>query len=267
MYFITLSRQLGTKGTEVAELVAKELQYALYGKEEIERKAQELGFLDDIRAVNDKGPSPLKRYFSWKPEIYLNHLYSVIYDLTRQGSAVLLGRGGNMLLRIPNALHVRVIASQETRVNHLVQNGYKRDAAFMCMKKSDRERKKFFKYAFHRDWDNSDLYDIILNMDHLTVKAAADTILCAARLREFPDHSGNGNSSLDMMDLLARLWLALSKVGFQSGYVSASVTAPGKVRLTGVVKVPRERLAAELTALEVEGVESVENQIKITSAG
>lgn len=261
MYFITLSRQMGTKGTEIAELVAKELKYALYGKEDIEKKAEDLGFLNDIKEVNDKGPSPLKRFFSWQSEIYLNHLYTVIYDLARQGSAVILGRGGNMLLRVPYALHVRVIASQETRANNLLQRGYQRDTAFALMKKSDHERKSFLKYAFNRDWDDCDLYDIVLNMDNLTVEAAADTVLCAARLRE--SLCGNVKNSLDMMELSARLWLALTKAGFESGYVSVFVTAPGKVRLTGVVKVPRERLAAEMTVMGVEGVESLENQIRI----
>jgi hypothetical protein len=68
MYFITLSRQLGTKGTEIAKLVAKELHYDFYDTEAIEKKAGEMGFLNDIRKVDDKPPSPLKQLFSWQTE-------------------------------------------------------------------------------------------------------------------------------------------------------------------------------------------------------
>jgi cytidylate kinase len=266
MYFITFSRKMGTKGTEIAKLVAKELKYAFYDTEDIEKKAEEMGFLDDIREVNDKAPPTLKRFFSLRPEICVDRLYAVIYELARLGSAVILGRGGNMLFRsLPYALHVRVIASQEKRVCNLVERGYKREAAVMVMKKSDHERESFIRFAFQRDWDNPELYDIVLNMDKLTVDTAADMVLCAARVDEVRGRTGDVMNSLDMMELAVRVGTALAQAGFPSSYVSAFVNEPGKVRLTGVVQVPREKSTAERIAKEVKGVESVENKIQIAS--
>ena len=266
MYFITVSRKMGTKGTEIAKLVAKELKYAFYDTEDIEKKAEEMGFLADIREVNGKLPPPLKRFFSYRTEINLDRLYVVIYELARQGSSVILGRGGNMLFRsLPYALHVRVIASQEKRVRNLVERGYKREAAVMAMEKSDHERESFIRFAFHRDWDNPELYDIVLNMDKLTVNIAADMILCAARADEVRGRTGDVINSLDMMELAVRVGTALAEAGFPSSYVSAFVNEPGKVRLTGVVQVPWEKSAAERTAKKVKGVESVENKIQIAS--
>jgi cytidylate kinase len=264
MYFITFSREMGTKGTEIAKLVAKELKYAFYDTEDIEKKAEEMGFLDDIREVNGKAPPPLKRFFSYRPEICLDRLYVVIYELARLGSAVILGRGGNILFRsLPYALHVRVIASQEKRVCNLVERGYKREAAVIIMEKSDHERESFIKFAFHRDWHNPELYDIVLNMDKLTVNTAANMILCAARADEIRGRTGEVMNSLDMMELAVRVGAALTEAGFPSSYVSAFVDAPGKVRLTGIVQVPREKSTAERAAKEVKGVESVENEIQI----
>jgi cytidylate kinase len=266
MYFITFSRKIGTKGTEIAKIVAKELQYDFYDTEDIEKKAEEMGFLDDIREVNDTAPPLLKRFFSLRPEICLNRLNAVIYELARLGSAVILGRGGNLLFRsLPYALHVRVIASQEKRVHNLVERGYKREAAVMVMEKSDHERESFIKFAFHRDWDNPELYDIVLNMDKLTVNTAADMVLCAASADEVRGYSGDVMNALDMMELSVRVGAALAEAGFPSSYVSAFVNAPGKVRLTGVMQVPWDKSAAERTALKVKGVESVENKIKIAS--
>ena len=107
MYFITVSRKTGTKGTEIAKLAAKELKYAFYDTEDIEKKAEEMGFLDDIREINGKAPPLLKRVFSCRPEICLDRLYVVIFELARLGRAVILGRGGNILFRsFPYALHV-----------------------------------------------------------------------------------------------------------------------------------------------------------------
>ncbi|HVO66154.1 MAG TPA: cytidylate kinase family protein [Syntrophales bacterium] len=266
MYFITFSRKMGTKGTEIAKLVAEELKYAFYDTEDIEKKAEEMGCLDDIREVNGKVPPPLKRFFSIRPEICLDRLYAVIYELARLGSAVILGRGGNMLFRsLPYALHVRVIASQDKRVRNLVERGYMREAAVMALEKSDHERESFIRFAFHRDWDNPELYDIVLNMDNLTVNTAADMVLCAARAGEIQGCNGDMINSLDMMELAVRVGTALAEAGFPSSYVSAFVDAPGKVRLTGVVQVPREKSAAERAAIKVKGVESVENKIQIAS--
>jgi cytidylate kinase len=266
MYFITFSRKMGTKGTEIAKLVAKELQYNFYDTEDIEKKAEEMGFLDDIREVDGKVPPPLKRFFSYRPKISLDRLYVVIYELARLGSAVILGRGGNMLFRsLPYALHIRVIASQETRVRNLVERGYTREAAVTVLEKSDHQRKSFIRFAFHRDWDNAELYDIVLNMDKLSVNTAADMILCAARADEIRGRTGDVMHSLDMMELTVRVGTALAEAGFPSNYVSAFVDATGKVRLTGVVQVPWEKSAAERAAIKVKGVEFVENKIEIAS--
>ena len=225
-----------------------------------------MGLLDDIREINDKATSPLKRFFSYRPEICLDPLYVVIYELARLGSAVILGRGGNMPFRsLPYALHVRVIASQEKRVRNLLDRGYKRETAVMVMEKSDHERQSFIRCAFHRDWDNPELYDIVLNMDKLTVNTAADMILCAARADEVRARTGDVMNSLDMMELAVRVGRALAEAGFPSSYVSVCVNEPGKVRLTGVVQVPWEKSAAERIVIKVKGVESVENKIEIAS--
>jgi cytidylate kinase len=266
MYFITFSRKMGTKGTEIAKFVAKELQYDFYDTGDIEKKAEEMGFLDDIREVNDTTPHPLKRFFSYRPVICLYRLQAVIYEIARLGRAVILGRGGNMLFRsLPYVLNVRVIASQEKRIRNLLERGYKREDAIMVMEKSDRERENFIKFAFHHNWDNPELYDVVFNMDNLTVNVAADMILCAAHSKEAYGHSGDVLNFLNMMKLEVRVRAVLAEAYFPASYVSAFVTEPGKVQLTGVVQVPWEKSVAERTVIEVEGVESVENKIEIAS--
>ncbi len=35
----------------------------------------------------------------------------------------------------------------------------------------------FIRFAFREDWDNPELYDLVLNIDHLTIDLAVDTIL------------------------------------------------------------------------------------------
>ena len=67
----------------------------------------------------------------------------------------------------------------------------------------------------------------------------------------------------DLMEFETRVKTALAIAGFPSSYISAEVEEMGKVRLTGIVQDPIEKMAAELAALDVEGVEWVENGITI----
>jgi hypothetical protein len=67
--------------------------------------------------------------------VYLERLYSVIYELATQGDAVFLGRGSHLLLRdFPCALHVRVTASPETCLRTLLDQGLNRGAAARAIK-------------------------------------------------------------------------------------------------------------------------------------
>ncbi len=268
MQFITFSRKMGTRGTEIAKLVAANLNYHFYDTEQIEKKAEDMGVLDDIWKVEETAPSPFMRLlFSVKPEIHLDRLYLVIYELARLGSAVILGRGGNMLFRsLPYTLHVRVIASTEKRISNLMESGYDRDAAAREMERSDHERGNFSRFAFHRDWESPEMYDLILTMDKLNVDTAVDLILYAARSEEVRGRSSDVKTSLEMMQLALKLGTALTESGFDSGHVSAFVDAPGRVRLTGVVPVSWEKSAAERTARGVKGVESIENRIRISGS-
>ncbi len=112
MYFLTFSRQIGTNGHEIARRVADQLGYSLYDTEAIENTAREMGFLKDVKQADEKVPSLFERLFSYQPEVHLDRLQSVIFELASRGNAVFLGRGSHVLLRnFKCALQIRVIAS------------------------------------------------------------------------------------------------------------------------------------------------------------
>ena len=202
MYFITFSRKMGTNGSEIARRVADQLGYAFYDTEAIENAAQEMGFLKDVKEIDEKAPSLFQRFFSQKPEVHLDRLHSVIYELASRGNAVFLGRGSHMLLRsFKCALHIRVTASLEKRIENLVGRGWPREVAIKAIHTSDHERGAFIKFAFRVDWDNPELYDLVLNMDNLTIDLAVDTVLHVANSEEIKARSVDAMKSLEMMGL------------------------------------------------------------------
>lgn len=151
-YFITFSEKLGTQGSEIARRISDELGYHFYDTEAIENAAQELGFLQDVKEIDEKVPSLFERLFSRKPEIHLDRLSSVIYELASRGNAVFLGRGSYVLLKdFKCALHIRVTASLEKRIQNLMERGLEREDAIKAIHRSDHERGAFVKFAFGVD--------------------------------------------------------------------------------------------------------------------
>lgn len=267
MYFITFSEKMGTNGTEIARRVADQLGYSFYDTEAIENAAREMGFLEDVKEIDEKVPSLFERLFSHKPESHLDRLNSVIYELVSRGNAVFLGRGSYILLKaFKCALNIRVIASLEKRIQNLLERGFHREVAIKAIHRSDHERGAFVKFAFGVDWDNPELYDLVLNMDHLSVDLAVNSVLNIARSEEIKARSIDAMKSLEMMSLTSRVEAALIESGFIYGpltSISVSVPEPGKIQLTGFVEHKGNKTKAEEVLKKVKGIESIDNQIRI----
>jgi cytidylate kinase len=267
MKWITFSRKMGTKGSEIAKRVASELGYRLYDTKAINHMARELGVLGSVREVDEKTPPILQRMFSQKPMVYLERLYSVIYELAKQGNAVFLGRGSQILLRdFPCALHIRVTASLEKRIRTLMDQGLNQEAAAHAIKHSDHERSAFVRFAFGVDWEDPARYDLVLNMDKLSVPMGVSTVLSMARSPDISDASLEAIQSLEVMALSSRAQAALVEASFEHGHfplLSVSVVEPGKVQVKGSVEAERCRAEAENVLRSVKGVESVENLIQV----
>ena len=262
MYFITFSRKMGTNGSDISRRVAEQLGYSFYETEAIENTAREMGFLKDIKEVDEKVPSMFERLFSQKPEVHLDRLQSIIYELASRGNAVFLGRGSHILLRaFKCALHIRVTASLENRIENLVGRGWHREVAIKAIHKSDHERGAFIKFAFGVDWDTPELYDLVLNMDNLTLDLAVNTVLHIAGSEEIKARSVDAMKSLEMMGLARRAEAALIEAGLKHG-PSISVLEPGTVQLTGVVTVELKTKAEEILKA-VKGIKSIDNQIRV----
>jgi cytidylate kinase len=271
MYFITFSRKMGTNGTEIARQVANKLGYQFYDTEAIENAAREMGFLKNIKEIDEKAPSLFQRLFSHKPAIELDRLNSIVYELAKKGNSVFLGRGSHILLKsFSCALHIRVTASIERRVQNLIQRGFHREGALKAIERSDHERSTFIRFAFGVDWESPGLYDVILNMDKLSVPLAVNTVIQMARSEEIKACSIDAIKSLEMMGLQTRAEAALIEAGLTYGpagtYIQVQVEEPGKALLTGRVDSDASKKRAQETVQKVKGVDSVDNRIMIAPA-
>jgi len=147
----------------------------------------------------------------------------------------------------------------------LVARGWPREIAIKEINTSDRERRAFIKYVFRVDWDAPELYDLVLNMDHLMIDLAVDAILHVARSEEIMARAVDGMRSLEMMALARRAEAALIEAGLKHG-PSLSVLEPGRIRLGGLVREKSEKTKVEEILRRVKGVKSIDNEIQVSRA-
>ena len=149
MTVITISRQFGSGGDEIAQRVCEILGFRQFDKRLIEKAAAESGISEqeiiDYSEENHKVRSFLDRLFDrtpavgqlhyWKEDtqgvrsvevkpmtedVALSLVQNAIHSAVNQGNLVILGRGGQVLLQdTPSVLHVRVIAPMEDRIQRL----------------------------------------------------------------------------------------------------------------------------------------------------
>ena len=265
MYFITFTDMLGTRGEKIARQVAGNLNYSFYGEEELLQAAGRMGFLSDVKQLDEKGPGLIDLFFSEKPKIFLDRLQSVIYEVAKNGNAIFYGRGSQLLLNsFDCALHVLVIGSTEKRIQVIMEEKkVGREVAEKMIHRSDSNKKGFLRFAFHEDWLNPQLYDLILNMDKLSVEAAAKMVLDAAKSEEIKACGIDSVTALGKLSLHRKIESSLLEAGAMTPYVFVDVENMDSVRVYGMVNSPDEKERIERILKGLKDVKKITSDLTL----
>jgi len=184
MAVVTISRQLGSGGDYVGNMVASMLSYKLANKRSLLMEAQRRGMVESgvVDEIGEGKPPVLERFMRRKSRaVYA--IRSLIQETAVEGNAVIMGRGGNVeLKKRRDVLKVRIIADSETRIARIMRESEVNKAQAMRMlKKSDKERSAYVKHFFLVDASNPELYDIIINTTNISPDAAARLIVQVVR--------------------------------------------------------------------------------------
>jgi cytidylate kinase len=267
MYFITISEMLGTNGETIARQVAKTLNYTFYGENELFRAADELGFLSDIKKLGEKSPALLERFFSEKPKIYLDRLQSVIFEVAKKGDAVFFGRGSQLLLHsFDCAFHVMVTGSMEKRVKRVMEERQVgKEVAERMIHHSDHDKKGFIHFAFHEDWLNPHLYDLILNMDKMSVDFAVKTIMEGAKTEEIKSCGLDSMVNLKKLSIQRQIESALLESGMMTSHTFFTVENGDLVRIFGMVNSQEEKEKIEALVKKTKDIKAVVNDMLVVN--
>ncbi len=204
MAILTISREFRSGGQEIGTAVAERLRYEYVGKERIlsDLKGQGERWSELLNQVDEDRPTIWDK-FDWEYQGLMALMDSYIYDRAMDGRVVLVGRGANFLLQgIPHALHVRLTATIEQRVDRVMRkDNVNRKNAVLLIEKMDNDRAAFIRANFHRDWYDLTAYDMIFNTTVQSFEEITD-IVCNALQEK------NAKRTLEAWELLRGRMLA-----------------------------------------------------------
>jgi CMP/dCMP kinase len=182
MAVITISRQNGCSGGEVARDVAERLGYHLIDKAVIGKILAGYGLIDAAR-VYESEASFWSSYYSNLQSI-VSMMNRLVLAVARHGHTVLLGRGCYAaLVGKPGVLNVRLHAPLAWRVAKIMVEKGIRDhgKAEAEVRESDKMRSTFVSSVYGLRWDAMESFDLAFNMSKIGSSMAAAWIAEAAK--------------------------------------------------------------------------------------
>ena len=192
---ITISREYGSGGHEIGELVAKKLGFAFYDTNLIDLSALEGGFTPEFVKENEQKLKNNLLYSLYKNNYaYVNEVMppqdalflvqsKVIRDISERSSCVIVGRSADFILKShPHCFNVFVHADKAFRLERIINNyGFDPADAEAQMMQKDRERINFSKYYAHRAWGHPDNYHMTVDSSTFGIDIAAALLVDAWR--------------------------------------------------------------------------------------
>jgi hypothetical protein len=187
MAILTISRECRSGSSQIGTAVARSLGYELVNRKTI---------LDDIKkygkrwpgadvVFDENAPSMWER-FDWEYHGVIALVESIIYERALKDNAVIIGRGGNYLLRdISHTLRVRLVAPPEIRVRRMMkEDGVAEKTAYREIARIDESRASYIIKNYGKDWEDVDNYDMVFNSSTQTYEEITGVIIGALNERD-----------------------------------------------------------------------------------
>ena len=201
---VTIGREFGSAGKDIALKVAERLNIPCYDKELLERAAKESDFCEEIFEHNDEKPtgsflyslvmdahafggyaSPGLLDMPLNQKIFLAQ-FDTIKKIGATESCVMVGRCADYALQDnENVVSVFVHAETPFKIQHLMET-FKIDekTALELMEKTDKKRASYYNYYTSKRWGDSRSYDLCLNTSDLGIDGCVDMILQYIELKK-----------------------------------------------------------------------------------
>jgi len=197
MAVITISRPFGAGGITVGEMVSERLGYSFYDSQIIQLVAKKAKVSTDwVEALEQEAGGAFQKFITQivpkglvdrilgythgyiDEEIYVDLLHLIIKKIADEGKAVILGRGGQYILKDhPDTYHVLLVAEKLDRINFIEE---KYDLipkqAAQVVSNDDKRRVNLYRKFGKEDYDSHVHYQVVINTSKVSIEKATDII-------------------------------------------------------------------------------------------
>ncbi len=203
MAVITISRELGSNGDLIADLLCEKLGYCRVDKELLSQIAEQAGvdvktvlqkeqdvtqkprlISDQMTSLYGRAPSAFSKKSELDDQTYARIVRETVLKYAAQGNAVIVGRGGQMILAgDPRALHVHLYASPQVREQRLIERyGISPLEAKRRIEQSDAQKREYIRVWYDKaNWKDIRHYHLVIDTGRFAAETVAELIAMAAR--------------------------------------------------------------------------------------
>lgn len=192
-YVIALGREFCSGGREIGKMIAERLGINYYDKEELRKKAKELGVDEGVFEMFDEQPTRSFLFsIAMDPYSLDNALNSgkvieaqrkTIISAAEQGPCVIVGRRADKILQELEDVEVVSVfigADIEYRIKRFIESGQASDGKNIrrMIERRDRERASYYNYLGDGQWGKANNYTMCFSTDKISKEKICD-IVCA----------------------------------------------------------------------------------------
>ena len=214
MVVIVMTREMGSRGRDVAAGLASELDLDVVHHELVARHisrhiSRHMGVAESSVLRFLEGRSSLWERWKIDPKRMSSYTAHEILELALRGQVIIRGWGGAQVLRnIPHVISVRIRAPMEKRVEEMfmrlnepaweaskpiahapsvVREGLwlTRSQVKREIERNDRAHAKLIRRHFGTDWQDPADYDIVLDTGEMSISECVDQILALAASADY----------------------------------------------------------------------------------
>ncbi|MDD2981452.1 MAG: cytidylate kinase-like family protein [Hespellia sp.] len=189
-FVITVGREFGSGGHEIAEKLAEKLGVKCYDKEILAESAKKSGFREQVFEEHDETAknsliysivTGIGNYSDSQPlsfQLYLDQFHT-IKEIAEKESCVMVGRCSDYVLREEDdTINIFAHAPMEARVKRICQRYHVDEKkAREMIAKQDKTRSSYYNYYTNQKWGASKHYDLTFDTSKTGIDGAIQLIL------------------------------------------------------------------------------------------
>lgn len=191
---ITIAREFGSGGREIAMKVSEKLKLDFYDKEKIVETAKKNGIdtalfkqLDESKMdsfwfnVSSMEYDIPEKTDSFEQKINNDKMFMIqsdtIRDVAKKGNVVFVGRCASYILKNA-AKKIFITANMEDKIKRIKKRyNMEREKAIELINQANEKREKYYDYYTNTAWNAKENYDLVVNVSETGIDGAVEEIV------------------------------------------------------------------------------------------